>query len=162
MRLESLNGHYVDLAVTSYQFASGQSRSEQADWDANWLMIRGEVWDGDQAWEFHDPCMTTWEARELASWLRGLSDANRATVAAADREERRLWLTEPNLMFTLNGASQGITTLDIYFNAESRPPSDSNDDDEGLGHQVRLTIPQADIAAAVSGWEEELAHFPVR
>ena len=162
MRLEALNGHYVVLAVTGYQFASGQSTSDQADWDANWLMIRGEVWDGDQSWDFHDPCMTTWEARELASWLRGPGNANRATVAAADREEPQLWLTEPNLMFILDGASQGITTLDIYFNAESRPPSDSNDDDEGLGHQVRLTIPQANIAAAASGWEEDLTHFPVR
>lgn len=162
VRLESLNGHYVDLAVSGYQFASGQSRSEQVDWDANWLMIRAKVWDGDQSWEFHDPCMTTWESRELASWLRGLGDGNPATVAATDREEPQLWFTEPNLMFTLNGASQGVTTLHIYFNAESRPPSGSNDDAEGLGHQVRLVIPQADIAAAVSGWEDELTRFPVR
>ncbi|GGN72457.1 hypothetical protein GCM10010112_40760 [Actinoplanes lobatus] len=162
MRLESLNGLFVDIAVTGYQFASGQSRSEQVDWDANWLMIRGKVWDGTQSWEFHDPCMTTWEARELATWLRGLSKASPATVTAADPSELRLWLTEPNLMFALNGAAQGIATLGVYFEAESRPPNGSNDDDEGLGHRVRLTIPQADITAAVTDWEQEITQFPIR
>ena len=148
--------------MTGYEFVHGQSKSEQADWDANWLMIRGKVWDGDQGWEFRDPCMTTWEARKLASWLRGLGDAKPATVAGVDPKEPALWLTEPNLMFTLIQASQGITKLDIYFNAESRPPAGSNDDDQGLGHLVRLTIPQADIAAAVRSWEEDLTHFPAR
>ena len=68
---------------------------------------------------------------------------------------------EPNLMFTLAGTSQRVTTLDVYFDAESRPPNGSNDD-EGLGHRVRLTMPQAEIAAAVSDWEQDLREFPPR
>jgi len=138
VRLESLNGHFVELAVSGYQFGSGQSTSAGVDWDANWLMIRGKAWDGTQSWEFDDPCMTTWEARELSSWLRGLGNANPATVAAAEPQELRLWLTEPNLMFALHATSEGVTTLDVYFDAESRPPTGSNDDDAGLGHRVRL------------------------
>lgn len=102
------------------------------------------------------------EARALASWLRGLGKASPATVAATDPEEVRLWLTEPNLMFTLAATSQGITTLDVYFDAESRPRGDSNDDNEGLGHRVRLTIPQAEVAAAVGDWERDLTAFPTR
>jgi hypothetical protein len=162
VRLESLDGHFVELAVTGYQFGNRQSTSSDVDWDANWLMIRGKAWDGSQSWEFDDPCMTTWEARELASWLRGLGNGHPATVAAAKPEEVTLWFTEPNLMFTLSETSQGITTVDVYFNAESRPPRGSNDEDEGLGHRVRLTIPQADIAEPVGGWEQALTHFPVR
>jgi len=162
VRLESLNGHFVELTVTGYQFGSGQSTSSGVDWDVNWLMIRGKAWDGTQSWQFDDPCMTTWEARELASWLRGLGTANLATVAAAEPEEVTLWLTEPNLTFTLDKASQGITTVDVFFNAESRPPTGSNDDDEGLGHRVRLTLPHADTAEAVSRWEQDLRAFPVR
>ena len=150
MRLQSLDGQFVDIAVTSYQFGGRQSSSNEVDWDANWLMVRGKAWDGVQSWEFHDPCMTTWEARQLASWLRGLGNAHSETVSAADPEELRLWLTEPNLMFTLASTSQGITTLDVYFDAESRPPSGSNDDHDGLGHRVRLMIPQADVTAAVA------------
>lgn len=124
-------------------------------------MIRGKVWDGSKSWEFHDPCMTTWEARELASWLRGLGNAHPETVAAADPEEVRLWLTEPNLMFTLAATSEGITTLDVYFDAESLPPHGSNDH-EGLGHRVRLTMPQAEIAAAVTVWEHAQVAHPRR
>lgn len=74
----------------------------------------------------------------------------------------RFWLTEPNLMFSLAVTSQGITTLDVYFNAESSPHGGSKDDPEGMGHRVRLTVPQADIAAAVSEWEQNLTAFPMR
>lgn len=73
VRLQSLDGLFVDIAVISYQFGRGQSTSDGADWDANWLIIRGKAWDGGESWEFDDPCMTTWEARELASWLRGFA-----------------------------------------------------------------------------------------
>lgn len=162
MRLESLDGHFVDLTVIRYQFGSGQSTSAVPNWDANWLVIRGKVWDGIQSWEFQDPCMTTWEAREVASWLRGLGNAHSATVEAADENELRLWLTEPNVMFELLRTSQGITELAVYFTLESQPPAGSNDDGQGLGHKVQLTIPQVAIAAAVTEWEADLSQFPVR
>jgi hypothetical protein len=105
--------------------------------------------------------MTTWEARELAAWLRGLGNADHVTVAAANPEEVRLWLTEPNLMFTLADASAGVTMLDVYFDAEARPPRGS-DDEDGLGHRVRLTLPQAELAAAVTEWEHALSAYPQR
>ncbi len=157
-----MDGHFVELIVTGYQFGRGQSTGSDVDWDANWLMIRGKAWDGDHSWQFHDPCMTTWEARELATWLRGLGNARPQTVAAAKPDESTLWLTEPNLTFAVDRASHGTSAVAVYFNAESRPPTGSNDDGVGRGHRVRLTIPQADLAEAVGGWEEELRSFPVR
>lgn len=160
MKLESLDGRYVELTVSGYEFAGGPSTPDEPDWDANWLMIAGKVWDGDQSWAFHDPCMTTWEAQQLASWLRGLGNAHPATVESADPEELRLYMTEPNVMFELNRTSEGITTLDVFFDAESQPPSGLND--EGLGHRVRLTMPQADVAAAANEWERELMSYPIR
>ncbi len=162
VRLESLNGHFVELTVTSYQFGTGQSTTSEVDWDANWLVIHGKAWDGTHSWEFDDPCMTTWEARELASWLRGLGNASRVANAATEPTEVTLWFTEPNLTFALSSASQGIAELAVYFNAESSPPTGSNDDEDGLGHTVHLTIPQADIAKAVGHWEQDLRGFPVR
>lgn len=162
MRLESLNGHFVELKVTGYEFADGPSTTSGVDWDANWLVVHGKAWDGTQSWEFADPCMTTWDARQLASWLRGLGNASPLVVETAEPDEVTLWLTEPNLAFTLNRVSQGITTVDVYFNAESRPLTRSDDDDEARGHRVRLTMPQAEIAKAVDRWEEDLQQFPVR
>ncbi|MGC3994731.1 MAG: hypothetical protein QM779_11565 [Propionicimonas sp.] len=162
MLLQSLDGLFVDIEVSSYQFGLGQSRTDLADWDANWLMIHGRVWDGVESWEFLDPCMTTWEARELAVWLRGLGSGHPATTAPTDPEDAGMWLTEPNLEFRLAAASEGITTLDVDFGAESRPPGCSSEDHEGLGHRVRLTIPQIEIDRAVSEWEADLRAFPPR
>ncbi|WP_017934281.1 WapI family immunity protein [Nocardioides sp. Iso805N] len=162
MRLESLDGAFVDLTVIGYQFASGVSTSSGPDWDANWLMVHGEAWDGVQSWAFDDPCLTTWEAKELASWLRGLGSGGPTVAAGGGPGHGRFLLTEPNLMFALIEAAQGITTMDIYFEAESRPPMASCDDGEGAGHKVRLTIPQSDLARAGEGWEHDLEEFPPR
>jgi hypothetical protein len=118
MEFESVDGHYVELAVTGHQFGARQSSSEQPDWDANWLMIQGKVWDGDRSWTFHDPCLTTWEARELASWLRGLGHASAKVVEATAPDELRLWMTEPNLTFELNKAAQGMTTLGATLSSD--------------------------------------------
>lgn len=158
VRLESLDGQFVELAVSGYQFGSARSTSSGVDWDANWLILRGKVWDGSQSWEFNDPCMTTWEARELAAWLRGLGTA----LAVAEPGATKLWLTEPNLTFSVVESSQGVTTLDVHFDAESRPALGSNDEGDGLGHRVRLVVPQHDIAQAANHWEQGLAQFPVR
>jgi hypothetical protein len=107
MRLESVDGLFVELEVVSYQFGSRQSSSDGADWDANWLVIVGKVWDGDRSWEFRDPCMTTWEARELGSWLGGLG----ATASVAtDAAERRLWMTEPDLTFESSEEAMGCAS----------------------------------------------------
>jgi len=70
MRLESDDGIVVELSPLRYQFGSS---STPRDWDANWLIIAAAVRLSDgRSWSFADPCLTTWEARELASWLRGV------------------------------------------------------------------------------------------
>lgn len=162
MRLESVDGIFVELAVSSYQFGSRQSSSDDVDWDANWLVIAGKVWDGHRSWEFRDPCMTTWEARELASWLAGLAATNPVPADAVEDSERRLWMTEPNLTFEAVGAEDGLCVIDVFFDAEARPPTQSNDEGEGVGHRVRLTVPHVDITAAVADWSAELRDYPVR
>ena len=162
MKLESLDGQFVDLTVTSYQFGGGRSVGDQRDWDANWLMVHGKVWDGDRSWEFSDPCMTTWEARELAGWLRGLTNASPETVESAEPDELRLWLTEPNLTFELAGTTEGLISLIVHFDAESRPPSGSSDDGQGLGHRVALSVPDAVLMRAVDDWDQDLTQFPER
>jgi len=132
------------------------------DWDANWLVISGKVWDGDRSWEFRDPCMTTWEARELASWLGGLGRETPRPAETAESAARRLWMTEPNLTFEAVGATDGLWVIDVFFDAEARPPTGSNDDGKGVGHRVRLTVPHADITAAATAWSEALLDYPVR
>ena len=60
------------MRPAAYQFDVPPATAGERDWDANWLMIRGYVCTADgRQWAFLDPCLTTWEARNLSAWLRG-------------------------------------------------------------------------------------------
>jgi hypothetical protein len=162
VKIESDDGCFADLAILSYQFPERRPTGER-DWDANWLVLRGNVWDGSQSWSFEDPCMTTWEAQDLVVWLRALDQPRTPSGSGYESGSSRMhWLTEPNVSFGLDDYAHGVTSLSAYFNLESRPRSGSNDDGEGLGHRVRLRLPQAFIARAASEWEQELQAFPER
>jgi hypothetical protein len=74
VRLLSLDGTSIDLRPIRYQFGANPQALPGTDWDANWLIIQGEVHTADGAsWTFIDPCLTTWEAREFGAWLRGVA-----------------------------------------------------------------------------------------
>lgn len=159
MRLQSLNGHFVDLHVAGYQFDSLVSKSSDPSWDANWLMVRGHVWDGVQSWRFCEPCLTTGEAQELALWLRR-PPPSEGSAAEAHREVT-LDFIEPDLSFTRTTASE-TTTLAVHFKHGSSPLPYGDDDDLEGEHTVLLTMPQAEISVAADIWDVELASFPMR
>ncbi len=72
MRLVSDGGASITLHPAAYQFEVTPASGSERDWDANWLMIQGDVRTGDgRQWAFLDPCLTTWEARRLSAWLHG-------------------------------------------------------------------------------------------
>ena len=85
MKLVSVDGATVDLRPLHYQFP-GTAAAGQYDWDANWLVVRGGVRlpDG-RTWSFSDPCLTTWEARSLGDWLRGVVAGEEIFHEASDR-----------------------------------------------------------------------------
>jgi hypothetical protein len=71
MRLASSNGNSVTVRLDGYQYPA-ITGSDDRDYDANWLMVAGEVVNGARSWSFRDPCLLTWEAQELAGWLRSV------------------------------------------------------------------------------------------
>jgi hypothetical protein len=73
VRLASIDGSFLDLRIVGYQFPGTVGDGSGRGWDANWLVIRGEVNDGGRISAFQDPCLTTWEARQVAEWLRGVA-----------------------------------------------------------------------------------------
>ena len=158
MRLQSLKGHFIDLQVAGYQFGSLASTSADTGWDANWLMIRGHVWDGEQSWRFREPCLTTGEAQGLASWLRS-PPTSESSAAEANREVT-LDFIEPDLTFSRTTASEHIT-LAVRFRFGSSPLP-YGDDDLEREHTVLLTMPQSEISVAADAWEAELASFAMR
>lgn len=157
MRLQSIDGAYVELSVKGYQFGPS---SEPRDWDANWLVVAGVVVLPDGAgWAFEDPCMTTWEIRELANWLREVRDGHVEPSAWDSDEERLLVFTEPNVAFSLAARSEDVAAVRVHLSLESVPPSGEQ---ELFDYFVPLDVPVAALSEALHAWEAEVRAFPVR
>lgn len=83
VNLRSEDGARVALRPTDYQFGHGSAPPD--DWDANWVLVRGEVRTAaGESWSFHDPCLTTWACVELLRWLSAASRGDVAPTGAAD------------------------------------------------------------------------------
>ncbi len=128
--------------------------ADTEDWDSNWLMIRGNVADGDLTWSFVQPCMTTWEARELSEWLRLISSG---AAPSAD-----LLFTEPNIQFRFLEGHEDQARISVGFAAESAPPGTDDEARFGEGHPVELALRRATLGAAAHEWDHDLAAFPER
>jgi hypothetical protein len=168
VRLRWSDGAQVELRPVRYQFPPVRD-SWTGDWDANWLVIRGDVWLADgRSWSFEDPCLTTWEARELGAWLRGVvSGTVQPTPFDGSDEERIELFNEPNVALSLAARDEANTTARVHLSLESRPPWLSETDpgaDAGdlFEFFVEMAAPLDAVAQAAAEWEQELAAFPER
>ncbi|KPM56691.1 hypothetical protein ACG83_02030 [Frankia sp. R43] len=172
MLLSSDDGASVELRVVGYQYPA----TKTGGWDGNWLVIAGVVRAVSGApWLFVDPCLTTWEARDLARWLReaaadrptgarrlvrwlreAVADRLTGTSGAADR----LVFVEPNVGFSVAARGRDTLTLRVHLAAEAAPPSP--DGRRQAASDLDLSLTAADLQAAAVAWEENLADFPER
>ena len=161
MELASSNGNSVSLAIDGYQFPA-ISGSGDRDWDANWLVIKGRVTAGDEEWTFRDPCLTTWEGRELSSWLRSVADGSQqpAPVDQDGEGGELLVFTEPNVAFNLHAATPEGAIVRLYLSLESLPKSMAGTDI--FEYFVELVLNNAALEATARDWDAELRAFPVR
>lgn len=166
VRLVSSYGTLVELRPTGYQFSmAGRTRAGKADstaepyddWDANWLVIRGDVRDADgRSWSFTDPCLTTWEAERLSAWLDAVSQDAKDRDAAV--------FTEPDVSFFIDGRDGDWVRMRVRFSHESLPDWLPR---EAAGWQageyfVALEVSTADLAEAARAWDHERQAFPAR
>ena len=162
MKLTSEDGTAVLLRPSGYQFGAS---STPRDWDSNWLIVAADVElpDG-RSWSFADPCLTTWEARILTSWLRDVQ-SGRIQPAPFDgsEDERLVVFTEPNLAFSLAERGDGGVTIRVHMSLESRPPWLQDDESSDLfEYFVEVSPTHEALAQAIDQWERELVAFPVR
>ncbi len=187
MQLRSPDGASVDLRITGYQFPDHQARVQvfAPDWleawakvgptpsgkwardeDANWLKVRGHITLADgKNWAFEDPCLTTWDARELGSWLREVvAGTVPSSPAAGGEPEGLLDFLEPNIAFSVEERTADRVRIRIHFNLESLPPWLQNAEVEpGLfQYFVRLEVSAEELTRAAESWMLELAEFPER
>jgi hypothetical protein len=161
MKLLSAEGDFVALTIGGYQFPDDRG-SGTHDWDANWLTIAGRVKSGKSEWTFREPCLTTWEARELSSWLHGVADGSQrpAPVGPDTSGCDMLVFTEPCLAFSYQSRSSRGVSIRVYLSSEALPKSSACAD--LFEHFVELVLSPDELAVAADGLDTELRAFPVR
>jgi hypothetical protein len=158
--IEGQEGTRVELDLGGYEFPEMQARGPHFDHDANWLRVRGKIFDGTQSWSFDDPCLMTDEAASLAHWLRGVVSG----VVEPDvwMGKTSAWFTEPNVSARLDARTDETVAIVWYFSQESAPPGALDDIRYGEGHAVETTVLRLSLTAAIDDWEAQLRRFPVR
>jgi hypothetical protein len=150
MKLTDPTGISFALTISGYQFPA----LEAAPFDSNWLDIRVDVTTDQGTWSATDPCLLTYEVKQLADWLDAI---------AVDRlVDSNCAFTEPCLLFQLVGDETGERTLRIYFELELRPswaPS-KYASQEDLWVEFPLTA--IDISSATKSLRTQLQRYPQR
>jgi len=159
------DGASVELRPTRYQFPAAPS--EPGDWDANWLKIHGRVRTAaGESWEFDDPCLTTWEAREIGDWLRAAADGRVPVIEAPTEDsEGLLTFTEPNLGFSLGAREGDSLVVRLHLSLESvadRPGVGEEASYDFYGYSVPLQLGREELLAAAQAWDEDDRPFPER
>jgi len=162
------HGASVSLLPVGYQYPHLTGGGAQ-DWDANWLIIAGDVrTDGGRTWSFTDPCMTTWDAARLGEWLREvLSGAVEPVPADRPGTDQLLVFTEPTVALSVASRRSAGIVLRVHLSLEAGPPVPGGHDEQDnaadiFDYFVPVAMSVADLAAAVSTWEHDLASFPAR
>lgn len=117
------------------------------------------------SWTFVDPCLTTWDARALGTWLRG---AAAGTVAVSpfgtdEPDEKLLVFSEPNVAFSVESCIGDQIWVRVHFSLEALPPWLRGQQQSGIfGYFVLVDLSTADLADAADTWTRGLADYPER
>jgi hypothetical protein len=151
MLLRGREGNELEVGVVAYQFPD----EERDPWDSNWLLVSVRVLAPEGSWEVVDPCLTTWEAKRLVSWL--------VQAAARDPSAVPMTFTEPNLTVTARSRTSAPLRAHVRacFALELRPPwarTAAGSDDLC----VDLDVERGDLARAAASLLSDLVRFPQR
>lgn len=158
MKLRSGDGTEFALRVDGYEFPTLPGVGPD-DWDANWLVVSGELTLADgRRHSFSEPCLTTWEADDLRTWLASLADGR----VPAEREGPALVFTEPCVAFAASRLEDDGVEVRAYLSLEAEPPFVVGGAAGLFQNYVPLRTDPAALAAAAAAWADDLRPFPVR
>ena len=163
----------IDLTPLAYEFpAAPPSPPGDRSWDCNWIVVRGVVTTPKGAWQFEDACMTTWEAHNLAAWLRLVGAGDVAVEPFDTADPDRLWyaeprgllmFTEPTVAFSVAAYDAEAVTLRVHLSLAGRAPWDVDGPSvEVFEDFFLLSVDRTAITVAADIWERELHAFPER
>ncbi len=139
----------VELRILGYQYPEN-SRDQ---YDADWLRVEGIVTHPNGNWRFCDPCLLTWEASALATWLdRWVDSANAQST---------IGFIEPNLSFSRIDSSPG-SVLPVSFELESRPPWAEKRFADESDFWIDFPLITSGASAAAQTMRDQLRRFPIR
>ncbi|MDP9886081.1 hypothetical protein J2W21_003606 [Sinomonas atrocyanea] len=161
MKFVSRDGAIFELAVDSYQFPAREGAVFGRDADSNWLNVRGNLSlpDGRSS-NFRDPCLTTWDARELADWLRSVSCGHAPSLSSNDGPG--LVFDEPCLAFDAEQLEGDTAVLRVYLSLEAEPAFVVEGAHGMFENYVQLTMSLAELGRAAAEWDAEIKAYPVR
>lgn len=161
MKFVSTDGAVLELVLDSYQFPARKGAAFGKDPDSNWLNVQGHlsVADGRSS-TFRDPCLTTWDARELAGWLRSVSRGHAPSPSSDD--EPGLVFDEPCLAFDVEHLEGGTVVLRVYLSLEAEPAFVVEGAHGMFENYVRLTMSLSELGRAAAEWDAEVKAYPVR
>ncbi len=146
MFLHGQEGNELALAVVGYQFPD----EARDPWDSNGLLVSVRVLAPEGSWEVVDPCLTTWEAKRLVSWLVYAAHSQAGTVTR---------FSEPNLTVTASAGAR--VDVRACFALERRPPwARMAAGSDNLC--VDLDVARVDLTRAAASLLDDLAAFPQR
>ncbi|MFO1532541.1 MAG: hypothetical protein ABR562_02405 [Thermoplasmatota archaeon] len=157
----------VELTILGYEFPAAKEK-----WDANWLVVHGDIVAPEGAWSFDEPVWLTNDPPRLADWLEAVA-MGRPEVAGRPRDEataelRNPWevaegfgTMEPNLAFLLYKPGPGTVELGVQLDYESRPPwrIEASSDNP---YVLRLRLSAETVLAAAEALRKEIAPYPPR
>jgi hypothetical protein len=164
VRITSRDKASIELGISGYQFPDMGGRGED-DWDANWLQVHGTVTQADtKGWSFDDPCLTTWEAEALGTWLADVAAGTQPPSPFGTGEtEQLLTFTEPNIAFSLERREADRVRVRVHFSLEALPPWLQEENGPDLFECfLLLDVSVAELSQAADAWKLELARFPRR
>lgn len=152
-------GPALSVEVTGYQFPD-LTPSGRRDWDANWLVVHGEVRLADgRAWTFDQPSLTTWEAVRLADWFDPPTGSRAAPSLASPSLARAatLTFTEPDLVLRQDLTGPAAVVLEVELSHGAVPAAR-----RPAGCVLRWLLAPTDLRVAAAAWRKGLARFPER
>ena len=151
MLLRGGEGNELELAIAGYQFPD----EERDPWDSNGLLVSVRVLSPEGSWSVVDPCLTTWEAKRLVSWLVHAAAREPSTAASS--------FIEPNLTVLAGPVAGDPNAVHVRasFALELRPPWAHTA--AGSDHlTVDLEVRRGDLARAAASLLSDLVDFPQR
>ena len=128
------------------------------DYDANWLMIRVTVVDGNRRWTGTDPDFLTWAMRRLAQWLRAVAGSTPVALKGFTGMDGML-------QFEVSGHGESVR-IRVYLLDTFAPPHDAPEGGARRRRSRRHSMRFEPGTAAILRFADEVdqlhSAFPIR